>query len=69
MKPEGLTRRVEKIGGRDIALITYRLGDTYHCRAESCPPEAQARIARDSGPDREAVEKQVIAEVESILSR
>lgn len=69
MKAEDLTRRVEVICGQEIALLTYRLGDMYHCKAQSCPPEAEARIASASGPDRDTVEKQVIAEVESLLSQ
>lgn len=67
MKPENYVRRTETIGGRNIAFISYKLGDHYLCKAEIDIPGAGARLASAEGPDRDAIEKQVKEIVKGLI--
>ena len=50
-------RRIE-IGGWEVNLRTYQIGDTYHCKADNVSPGAN--IARSTGRTREEAEQKAI---------
>jgi len=58
-------RRIE-IGGRDVNLRTYRIGDTFHCKADNVSPGAM--IARSSGATCEEAEQKAIAKATERLA-
>jgi hypothetical protein len=57
MKAEEYTKRREKVGSFEINIVTYRLGDTYHCKVDNVSPGAV--VARGDGKTREEAEKAV----------
>ena len=67
LRPEDLSSRVEQINGRPIRISSYKLGETYHCKAEIDLPGAGARIAEASDPSREAAESTVLAQVHELV--
>tara|TARA_B100000749_G_C18188497_1_gene366883 strand:+ start:186 stop:410 length:225 start_codon:yes stop_codon:yes gene_type:complete len=67
MTPEEYKKINETINGRNIAFISYKLGDSYHCKAEIDIPGAGARLASAQGADREAVENEVREEVQQLV--
>ncbi len=62
------SHRVEKFGDNDVAITTFRLGETYHAKAEIDTPGAGARIVEASDGSREKAESQVREEVLKLLS-
>jgi hypothetical protein len=67
MKAEDYSRRNEEIEGKNIAIETYKLGDTYHAKAEIDVLGAGARIATAADPDKKRAEEKVIEEVRSMF--
>ncbi|MBI2195374.1 MAG: hypothetical protein HYU36_25615 [Planctomycetes bacterium] len=67
MKPEKYVRKTETIGSRNVAFVSYKLGDRYLCKAEIDIPGAGARLASAEGPDRKAVEKEVRSRVQELI--
>jgi hypothetical protein len=57
-------RRIE-IGGWEVNLRTYKIGDMYHCKADNVSPGAI--IARASGATREEAEQTAIAKAKERL--
>jgi hypothetical protein len=51
-------RRIE-IGGWEVNLRTYQIGDTYYCKADNVSPGAN--IARSTGVTRDEAEQKAIA--------
>lgn len=47
MRPEEHSRRQQALGGWEIVVETYKLGDVYHCTITSVDPGA--RFARADG--------------------
>ncbi len=47
MRPEEHSRRQQDLGGWQIVVETYKLGDVYHCTITSADPGA--RFARADG--------------------
>jgi hypothetical protein len=62
---EHAERRIE-IGGWEVNLRTYQIGDTYHCKADNVSPGAI--IARGSGASREEAEQKAIAKATERLA-
>jgi hypothetical protein len=58
-------RRLE-IGGWEVNLRTYQIGDLYHCKADNVSPGAT--IARGSGSTREEAEQKTIAKAAERLA-
>ena len=54
MKPEDYSRRQQEIGGWQVTIETYKLGDVYHCTIANVDPGA--RFARADGPTKEQAE-------------
>ena len=59
-------RKLE-LGGWDVHLTTYKLGDVYHCKADNVSPGAA--LARTTGATREEAETKAIERAEQLLSR
>jgi hypothetical protein len=57
MNAEEYTERREKVGAFEINIVTYRLGDTYHCKVDNVSPGAI--VARGKGKTREEAEQAV----------
>ena len=55
MKPEDYSRRQQEIGGWQVTIETYQLGDVYHCTIANLDPGA--RFARADGATKEEAEK------------
>ena len=58
MKPEDYSRRQQELGGWQVMIETYKLGDVYHCTIANVDPGARfargrrrdqgrGRVARD----------------------
>ena len=54
MKPEDYSRRQQDIGGWQVTIETYKLGDVYHCTIANVDPGA--RFARADGATKEEAE-------------
>ncbi len=59
---------VEKFGDNDVAITTFRLGETCHAKAEIAMPGAGTRIVEASDGSREKAELLVREEVLKLLS-
>jgi len=55
MKPEDYSRRQQELGGWQVTIETYKLGDIFHCTIANVDPGA--RFARGDGPTREEAER------------
>jgi hypothetical protein len=58
MKVEHHAERRLEIGGWEVNLRTYQIGDVYHCKADNVSPGAT--IARTTGATREDAEQKAI---------
>jgi hypothetical protein len=67
MNAQDYSRRNETIGGNNIAIETYKVGDLYHSKAEIDVVGAGARIASASDTDRGRAEAKVIEEVRTMF--
>ena len=67
LRPEEMTSRVEQINNRPIRISSYKLGETYHCKAEIDLPGAGARIAEASDPSQETAECRVLSQVQRLV--
>ena len=66
MKVENHTERKLEIGGWDVNLRTYQIGDVYHCKADNVSPGAT--IARTTGATREEAEQKAIEKATARLA-
>jgi hypothetical protein len=55
MKAEEYSERYEEIDGWKVHIVTYKIGDRYHCSIDNVDPGA--RFARAEGATREDVER------------
>ncbi len=58
MKAEEYQQRELEIEGWPVKLVSYRLGETYHCTLDNVSPGAT--IARTTGSTREEAESKAI---------
>jgi hypothetical protein len=66
MKVENHAERKIEIGGWEVNLRTYQIGDTFHCKADNVSPGAN--IARSTGATREEAEQKAIAKATQRLA-
>jgi hypothetical protein len=66
MKVENHTERRIEIGGWEVNLRTYQIGEIYHCKADNVSPGAN--IARSTGATREEAEQKAIAKATERLA-
>ena len=67
MKPEDYSRRQQELGGWQITVETYKLGDVYHCAIANVDPGA--RFARAQGASREEAERAALEKAERYLAQ
>lgn len=67
MKPEEYSERTVEVDGWPVRLITYRLGEKWHTKADNVSPGANlARIEADSKED---AETQALERARQLLGR
>jgi hypothetical protein len=67
MKPEDYSRRQEALGGWQVTIETYKLGDLYHCTIANVDPGA--RFARAEGSSREEAESKALEKAEKYIKQ
>lgn len=67
MKVEEYSERQLELAGWPVNLATYKIGETYHCKADNVSPGAA--LARTTGTTREEAEKKAIERAEQLLGR
>jgi hypothetical protein len=67
MKSEEYSRRQAEVGGWQIAIETYRLGEVYHCTISSVDPGA--RFARADGATKEEAEQRALDKAARYLAQ
>jgi hypothetical protein len=59
--------RVLEVEGWPVRLTSYRVGDTYYCKADNVSPGAA--LARSSAPSREDAERETLDRARRMLAR
>ncbi|HVP48927.1 MAG TPA: hypothetical protein VMT32_20175 [Bryobacteraceae bacterium] len=67
MKVEEFQERRVEVGGWQVNLTSYRLGEVFHCKADNVSPGAA--LARATGATREEAEKKALERAEQLLAR
>lgn len=67
MKAEGYRQRKVKVGGWEVNLASYRLGELFHCNADNVSPGAT--LARTTAPTREEAESKALERATQLLAR
>ena len=67
MRAEEYSERQLEVQGWPVRLISYRLGETFYCKADNVSPGAQ--IARTEAGSREEAEQKALAIASERLRR
>ena len=67
MKPEEYSERRVEVDSWQVNLTSYRLGETFHCKADNVSPGAW--LARSSGATREEAEQKALERARELLGR
>ena len=67
LRPEDYVRRRDHLAGWEVSIVSYKLGDTYHCSVDNVSPGA--RVARGNGATREEAESQALEAAARRLAR
>ncbi|MCI0351169.1 MAG: hypothetical protein L0Z53_17235 [Acidobacteriales bacterium] len=67
MKPEQYCETLMQVQGWPLRLISYRLGETFHCKADNVSPGAL--IARSTGATRDEAEAKALETASERLGR
>ncbi len=67
MNPEGYVRRQEEALGWKIGIVSFKLGDCYHCAVDNVEPGAL--LARGEGSTREEAERQALERAREMLAK
>jgi hypothetical protein len=67
MKPEQYSERLLEVAGWPLRLTSYRLGETFYCKADNVSPGAL--IARAAGASREEAEAKALDKASERLVR
>ena len=67
MRAEDYSERTVEVDGWQCHLTSYRLGDTYYCKADNVSPGA--RLARATGASKEEAERKALERATELLSR
>jgi hypothetical protein len=67
MKPEDYAERVVDVEGWQVNLTSYKLGETFHCKADNVSPGAW--LARTTGTTREEAEQKALERARTLLAR
>jgi hypothetical protein len=67
MNVEDYAEHKIEIDGWPVNLTSYRIGDTFHCKADNVSPGAL--IARTTGATREEAEQKATTRAKELLAR
>ena len=67
MKPEAYEEKRLEAEGWPVRLISYKLGDVFHCQADNVSPGAT--LVRETGPTRDEAERKALEVARRRLSR
>jgi hypothetical protein len=67
MKAEGYAKRRQPLGGWDIEIETYQVGDIFYCTINNVDPGA--RFARAEGSTREEAETKALEKAEKYIKQ
>jgi hypothetical protein len=67
LKVEEHAERKLDIEGWPVNLTSYRIGETFHCKADNVSPGAA--LARTTGASRQEAEDKAIARAKELLGR
>jgi hypothetical protein len=67
MQAEEYRERKLEVAGWQVNLTSYRIGETWHCKADNVSPGAA--LCRTSGATREEAEDRALRRAEELLSR
>lgn len=67
MKAEAYQERETEIAGWPVHLVSYRLGQMFHCEADNVSPGAA--LARTIAATREEAERQALERAGQLLKR
>jgi hypothetical protein len=66
MKPEAYRERKVELGGWEVKLTSYRLGDEFYCKADNVSPGAW--LARTTGSSRDEAEEKALEKAHQLLA-
>jgi hypothetical protein len=67
MKAEAYQERKVEVGGWQVNLASYKLGETWHSKADNVSPGAS--LSRTTGATREEAEEKALRRAEALLAR
>ena len=67
MRAEEFHERSLELAGWPVNLVSYRIGEEWHCRADNVSPGAG--LCRTIGATREEAEQKAITRAEQLLSQ
>ena len=67
MKPEAYEEKRLEAEGWPVRLISYKLGDVFHCQADNVSPGAV--LVRETGASREEAERKALEAARRRLGR
>jgi hypothetical protein len=67
MQVEQYSERLVEVEPWQVKLSSYKLGDTFHCKADNVSPGAA--LARTTGATREEAENKALDRARQLLSR
>ena len=67
MKAEDYSEKKLQVDGWEVRLTSYRVGNTYHCKADNVSPGAN--LARVEAATREEAEQKALARAKELLAR
>jgi hypothetical protein len=67
MKPEAYQTRREEHAGWPLNIVSYKLGDRFHCTVDDVDPGA--RLSRGEGTTREEAERAALEKARRLLER
>lgn len=67
MKAEDYQERKVEVDGWEVNLSSYKLGETWHCKADNVSPGAG--LARTTGATRAEAEEKALRRAQELLAR
>ena len=67
MRAEDYRERKVEVAGWTVNLSSYKIGETYHCKADNVSPGAA--LTRTTAATREEAEKRALDRAQELLSR
>jgi hypothetical protein len=67
LKPEDYRARKETVGGWELNVVSYKLGEKYLCTVDNVSPGAT--LARAEGARREEAEKKALEKARAMVER